>query len=71
MAWLKAITLLLSLANMIANYLSNAQMIKQGEAQAILKGIADADKAIKKANAARNNVDPDGGMLDDPDNRDK
>ena len=69
MGWLKAITLLLSLANMIANYLSNAQIIKQGEAKAILKGIADADEAIKRANTARDNVSD--SLLDDPDNRDQ
>lgn len=63
---LKAI---LSLAATLAEYFKNKQLMDAGAAQAVLKGIRDADDAIARANAARNNADslP---VSDDPANRD-
>jgi succinylarginine dihydrolase len=71
LAWLKAITLLLSLADTIATYLKNAQLMDAGEAKRLLKCIKEADESIKRARTARSNVKHDADSVrNDADNTD-
>lgn len=69
--WLTLLKLLLSIASAIASYAERRQMLEAGAAQAVLKGVRDADEAIARARAARDAVrdDPD-SVRDDPYNRD-
>ena len=61
------IKVLLSLANTLTQYFRDKKLIDIGASAAILKGLRDADNAIKRANA----VKPVGSVLDDPENRRK
>lgn len=67
---------LLYLANHLAGFMHDRQLISAGEAQAVLKGIQEANDAINRAKRARNAVSEsaaDGGLHDadtnDRDNR--
>lgn len=62
---------LLSIVGSLTAWAQQRQLIQAGEAQAVLRGIEDADQAISAAYAARDRVrnDPD-SMRDDPNNRD-
>lgn len=61
--------ILLEIVGAIAKYAHDKQLIEAGEAKAMLKGLEDANEAIKRANHARANVDslP---VESDPNNRD-
>jgi hypothetical protein len=56
---------LLTLASSLASYMHDKKLMDAGAAQAILKGVNDANEAIATANAARNahsvpeSTDPD------------
>jgi len=51
--WLTLLKLLLSIASAVASYAERRQMLEAGAAQAVLKGVRDADSAIARARAAR------------------
>lgn len=69
--WLSLLRLLLQLASTVATHLRERRLLEAGAAQAVLKGVRDADEAIARARAARDAVrdDPD-SVRDDPYNRD-
>ena len=48
---------LLSLTNVLVGWLKQRSLIKIGEGKAVRKGLADALGKIKKATAARSNID--------------
>ena len=62
---------LIGIAKWFINYSEQKRWIEAGEAQAIRKGLEDADQVIKDANQARQTVrdqhmrDPDSIMRDD------
>lgn len=72
MPWLTLLRLFLSAASSIAELVKNKQLMDAGAAKAVLRGIKEADDAIRKARDARANVshDPD-SVRDDPHNRDR
>lgn len=49
--------LALSFASKLAEYVSNKRLMDAGAAEAMLKGINDANDAINRANIARANYD--------------
>lgn len=61
--------ILLELANKVASYVRDKQLMEAGAAQAILRGVNDANDAIDRADTARRNYDslP---VESDPENRD-
>ena len=61
--------LILSLASTLAEYAKNKQLMDAGASEAILKGVRDADDAIRRADSARNNADNISPVID-PNNRD-
>lgn len=71
MTWLAILQAILGFAQSIATYLNNSQLITAGEAQAILKGIQNAQTAIDKARGARaaanRKFDERDGLPDDDD----
>jgi len=69
MIYVSFLKLLLSFISSYTQYIRDKQLMEAGKAEAILKGINDADEAIKRANDARSNVDslP---VDSDPNNRD-
>lgn len=69
--WLTLLKLLLSIASAVATHVRERRLLEAGAAQAVLKGVRDADEAIRRARAARDAVrdDPD-SVRDDPYNRD-
>ena len=71
MTWLKLLGALLSIADALAGYLANRQLLEAGEAKATAEGLRKAHEAIKRAQDARRGVstDPD-SVRDDPFNRD-
>lgn len=62
------IKLLLTLASSITQYAHDKKLIDAGAAQAILKGINDAEDTIKRANNARANANSV-PVESDPDDR--
>jgi len=44
---------LVSLVSSIAQYMHDKQLLEAGAAQSVLKGLQDANEAIKRANSAR------------------
>lgn len=69
---MNALTLLkglVSLVTSIANYFRDKRLMEAGAAEAILKGLNDANDAIARASVARSNADklP---VESDPNNRD-
>lgn len=57
---MNALTLLkalVALVTSVANYLKDKQLIEAGAAQAVLKGLRDANDAIALANDARQHYD--------------
>lgn len=60
--------LLLTIASSLAKYASEKKLMDAGAAEAVLKGVRDADEAVDRANLARKS----GGVPvdDDPNNRD-
>lgn len=63
---------LLTLANLIAKYLNDKQLLEAGEYKQIAKSNEEALNAIRKAQDARANLKHDAGSVwDDPANRDK
>ena len=71
MSWLSALRALLSIANALAGYMANRQLMQAGEARAVSEGLRKAHDAIARAQAARRavNDDPD-SVRDDEFNRD-
>lgn len=61
--------ILLELAKKVASYVRDKQLMEAGAAQAILRGVNDANDAIDRADNARRNYDslP---VESDPENRD-
>ena len=70
------VSALLSIVKLIADYAVSRKWMDAGTAQAIAKGLQDANDAIARANAARDLVradiarDPSGVMRDDGFRRD-
>lgn len=62
------IQLFLALANNLAGYAKDKQLMDAGAAESVLKGVQDATEAIARANAARSGKLPD--FKSDPNNRD-
>lgn len=71
MAWLQALSALLKLANLLAGYLRDKQLLEAGEARAISESLSVAQSRVQVAMAARAAVkhDPD-SVRNDPYNRD-
>lgn len=69
MIYVSFLKLLLSFITSYTQYIRDKQLMEAGKAEAILKGINDADEAIKRANDARSNVDSV-PVNADPNNRD-
>lgn len=69
MAAVSILKILLELANKVASYVRDKQLMEAGAAQAILRGVNDANDAIDRADNARRNYDslP---VESDPQNRD-
>lgn len=68
MNFVAILKLVLGLASKLAEYISNKRLMDAGAAEAILKGLRDADDAIARADRARadfNSVPVDS----DPQNR--
>jgi hypothetical protein len=68
MSFLSILKFVLGVASALAEYAKNKQLIDAGAAQAVLKGVQDADEAISRANAARTGKLQDADT--DPNNRD-
>jgi hypothetical protein len=68
MGALSILKLLLSITATLAEYVKNRQLMDAGAAEVILKGVADANEAVSRANAARAGKLPD--VNTDPQNRD-
>ena len=62
------IKLFLALADSLSKYARDKQLMDAGAAEAVLKGVNDANEAISRANRARNGELPD--TSDDENNRD-
>lgn len=68
MNFVAILKLVLGLASKLAEYISNKRLMDAGAAEAILKGLRDADDAIARADRAR--ADFDSVPVDsDPQNR--
>ena len=57
MPWALLLKAFLSIAGSIAKIMEQKQLLDAGAAQAILKGVRDADDAITRAKFARDNAD--------------
>jgi hypothetical protein len=64
---LSLLKLLIGLAGNLAEYVRQKKLMDAGAAEATLKGLRDADDAIRRAADARAHPV---GLSDDPDNRD-
>jgi len=64
--WLSLLRLLLSLASAVASHVRDKRLLAAGEAEAVLRGVREADDAIRRARAAAARVDelPDDGRFD-------
>jgi hypothetical protein len=66
MSWLTGFGLALKLLSAIAKFLSDRQLLKAGEATAVLEGLEIANARIEKARAARRAAALGGVSGDDP-----
>lgn len=64
--WLTLLKLLLSIASAVATHVRDKRLLAAGEAEAVLRGVREADDAIRRARAAAARVDelPDDGRYD-------
>ena len=70
MAWLNAITALLSIVRYITKYLNDRQLILAGQAISIAKNLQGVIDAVERAKAYRASVKhDDDSIMHDPDNR--
>lgn len=51
--WLSLLSLLLQLAAAVATHLRERRLLEAGEAEAVLRGVREADDAIARARVAR------------------
>lgn len=71
MSWFTVLKGLLGLANYVAKYMADKQLLDAGQYKEIARNNEKALKNIAAAQRARDSISPDDSLHDDPNNRDR